>query len=193
MSYGDVMQIFETGLFDVKMIQPKRHGDSRGWFAETFNAKAFLAAGLPGEFAQDNQSFSARGVLRGLHYQLGRAPGKARPRALRPHLGRRRRPPPRFAGLRQMGRLRPQAAQRRRRNGNALDPGRLRPRLSGAVGYRRSALQNHPRLLSRRRALHPVERSTLAIAWPLDGLTPVGLRQGRRRAWPSPRRSFRNH
>jgi len=70
------MQFIETGLFDVKIIRPQRHGDSRGWFAETFNAAAFRAAGLPGEFAQDNQSFSARGVLRGLHYQLGQPQGK---------------------------------------------------------------------------------------------------------------------
>jgi dTDP-4-dehydrorhamnose 3,5-epimerase len=70
------MQIFETGLCDVKLIQPKQHGDSRGWFAETFNRETFRAAGLPAEFVQDNQSFSARGVLRGLHYQLGEPQGK---------------------------------------------------------------------------------------------------------------------
>jgi len=70
------MQILETGLCDVKIIRPKRHGDSRGWFAETFNAASFQAAGLPREFAQDNQSFSAQGVLRGLHYQLGQPQGK---------------------------------------------------------------------------------------------------------------------
>jgi dTDP-4-dehydrorhamnose 3,5-epimerase len=70
------MQIFDTGLCDVKLIQPKKHSDSRGWFAEFFNAESFRAAGLPGEFAQDNQSFSARGVLRGLHYQLGQPQGK---------------------------------------------------------------------------------------------------------------------
>jgi dTDP-4-dehydrorhamnose 3,5-epimerase len=70
------MQIFNTGLRDVKLIQPKKHGDSRGWFAEVFNAEAFRAAGLPPEFVQDNQSFSARGVLRGLHYQLGKPQGK---------------------------------------------------------------------------------------------------------------------
>jgi dTDP-4-dehydrorhamnose 3,5-epimerase len=70
------MQIFETGLFDVKIIQPKRYSDSRGWFTETFNAETFRAAGLPAEFAQDNQSFSLRGVLRGLHYQLGQPQGK---------------------------------------------------------------------------------------------------------------------
>lgn len=70
------MQIFETALRDVKLLQPKRHGDSRGWFAEMFNAEAFRSAGLPAEFVQDNQSFSTRGVLRGLHYQLSRPQGK---------------------------------------------------------------------------------------------------------------------
>lgn len=70
------MQIFDTALRDVKLLQPERHGDSRGWFAEMFNAEAFRSAGLPAEFVQDNQSFSTRGVLRGLHYQLGRPQGK---------------------------------------------------------------------------------------------------------------------
>ena len=70
------MQIFDTALRDVKLLQPERHGDSRGWFAEMFNAEAFRSAGLPAEFIQDNQSFSTRGVLRGLHYQLGRPQGK---------------------------------------------------------------------------------------------------------------------
>jgi dTDP-4-dehydrorhamnose 3,5-epimerase len=70
------MQILDTGLRDVKIIQPKRYGDARGWFAEVFNAERFAKDGLPGEFVQDNQSFSARGVLRGLHYQLGQPQGK---------------------------------------------------------------------------------------------------------------------
>ena len=70
------MQIFDTTLKDVKRLQPKRHGDARGWFAEVFNAETFQKAGLPSEFAQDNQSRSSRGVLRGLHYQLGQPQGK---------------------------------------------------------------------------------------------------------------------
>jgi dTDP-4-dehydrorhamnose 3,5-epimerase len=70
------MQIFDTGLFDVKLIQPKQYADSRGWFTETFNREGFRVAGLPTEFVQDNQSFSTRGVLRGLHYQLGQPQGK---------------------------------------------------------------------------------------------------------------------
>lgn len=71
-----VMQIIETALRDVKLVRPKKFGDDRGWFAETFNAGKFREAGLPGEFVQDNQSRSSRGVLRGLHYQLGQPQGK---------------------------------------------------------------------------------------------------------------------
>lgn len=70
------MQIIDTNLRDVKLIRPKKFGDERGWFAEVFNARAFAAAGLPSQFVQDNQSFSTRGVLRGLHYQLGEPQGK---------------------------------------------------------------------------------------------------------------------
>jgi len=70
------MQVIETPLRDVKLIQPRRFGDERGWFAEVFNQQAFASAGLPQHFTQDNQSFSTRGVLRGLHYQLGRPQGK---------------------------------------------------------------------------------------------------------------------
>ncbi len=70
------MQVIDTPLHDVKLIQPRRFGDSRGWFAEVFNQSSFAAAGLPTQFVQDNQSFSAKGVLRGLHYQLGQPQGK---------------------------------------------------------------------------------------------------------------------
>ena len=70
------MHIIDTLLLDVKLLQPRLFGDSRGWFTEVFNQSTFLAAGLPGEFVQDNQSFSAKGVLRGLHYQLGQPQGK---------------------------------------------------------------------------------------------------------------------
>jgi dTDP-4-dehydrorhamnose 3,5-epimerase len=70
------MQIFNTALGEVKILVPQRHGDNRGWFAEVFNTETFRHVGLPTEFAQDNQSHSARGVLRGLHYQLGQPQGK---------------------------------------------------------------------------------------------------------------------
>jgi dTDP-4-dehydrorhamnose 3,5-epimerase len=70
------MQIFGTSLRDVRLVRPEMHSDDRGWFSEIFNAKHFSAAGLPEQFVQDNQSFSRKGVLRGLHYQLGRPQGK---------------------------------------------------------------------------------------------------------------------
>jgi dTDP-4-dehydrorhamnose 3,5-epimerase len=70
------MHVLDTPLQDVKLVQPRRFGDSRGWFAEVFNQSTFMAAGLPGNFVQDNQSFSRKGVLRGLHYQLGKPQGK---------------------------------------------------------------------------------------------------------------------
>ena len=70
------MQVLNTPLEDVKLLQPQRFGDSRGWFAEVFNQSTFAAAGLSSHFVQDNQSFSVKGVLRGLHYQLGKPQGK---------------------------------------------------------------------------------------------------------------------
>ena len=70
------MHVLDTPLQDVKLIHPRRFGDDRGWFAEIFNQETFAAAGLPQHFCQDNQSFSGKGVLRGLHYQLGRSQGK---------------------------------------------------------------------------------------------------------------------
>jgi dTDP-4-dehydrorhamnose 3,5-epimerase len=70
------MQVLDTPLRDVKIISPRRHGDERGWFTEVFNASKFATSGLPAKFVQDNQSFSSHGVLRGLHYQLGKPQGK---------------------------------------------------------------------------------------------------------------------
>ena len=70
------MQVVDTMLHDVKIVRPSRFGDDRGWFAEVFNASKFASAGLPTQFVQDNQSFSAQGVLRGMHYQLGKPQGK---------------------------------------------------------------------------------------------------------------------
>jgi dTDP-4-dehydrorhamnose 3,5-epimerase len=71
-----MMEVLPTSLQDVKIVRPKKHGDERGWFAELFNERAFAAAGLSHRFVQDNQSFSRRGVLRGLHYQVGEPQGK---------------------------------------------------------------------------------------------------------------------
>lgn len=53
------------------LIRPRRFGDARGWFMETYNARSFAAAGLPTEYVQDNASLSCEtGTVRGLHYQL---------------------------------------------------------------------------------------------------------------------------
>lgn len=66
------MIVTETGLKDCVIIEPKVFGDKRGYFLETFNANTFKElTGLNVEFVQDNESFSSRGVLRGLHYQTG--------------------------------------------------------------------------------------------------------------------------
>lgn len=65
------MRVTRTGLEGVLIIEPKVFGDERGFFLESFNQQAFEAAvGTPIAFVQDNQSRSARGVLRGLHLQM---------------------------------------------------------------------------------------------------------------------------
>ena len=65
-----------TPIPDVRVIRPRRFADERGWFAEVFQADAFAGLGLPAGFVQVNQSRSARGVLRGLHFQWDPAQGK---------------------------------------------------------------------------------------------------------------------
>ncbi|TCN24169.1 dTDP-4-dehydrorhamnose 3,5-epimerase [Mesobacillus foraminis] len=65
------MNVIETSLPGVKVIEPTVFGDHRGWFMETFSDAKFEEAGINIKFVQDNQSFSAaKGTLRGLHYQL---------------------------------------------------------------------------------------------------------------------------
>ncbi len=70
------MNILETALPGVLIIEPRVFGDERGFFMETWNAEAFRGAGLDLSFVQDNHSRSSAGVLRGLHYQLTRPQGK---------------------------------------------------------------------------------------------------------------------
>jgi len=70
------MKVTPTALPDVKLILPRVFGDDRGFFMESWNARAFAAAGLDATFVQDNHSRSRRGVLRGLHYQIEHAQGK---------------------------------------------------------------------------------------------------------------------
>ena len=57
-------------------IEPRVFGDARGFFFESFNARAMADAGIPATFVQDNHSRSGRNVLRGLHYQIEHAQGK---------------------------------------------------------------------------------------------------------------------
>jgi dTDP-4-dehydrorhamnose 3,5-epimerase len=65
------MNVIPTAIPDVLLIEPKIFGDERGFFFESFNARAFeQATGLKREFIQDNHSKSAKNVLRGLHYQV---------------------------------------------------------------------------------------------------------------------------
>jgi dTDP-4-dehydrorhamnose 3,5-epimerase len=62
--------ITPLAIAEVLLITPKRHGDARGWFAETWSRKALAAAGVDTLFVQDNQAFNAqKGTLRGLHFQ----------------------------------------------------------------------------------------------------------------------------
>jgi dTDP-4-dehydrorhamnose 3,5-epimerase len=66
-----------TNLPDVLILEPKVFGDERGFFFESFNARDFATAtGLDVQFVQDNHSRSAKGVLRGLHYQIQHPQGK---------------------------------------------------------------------------------------------------------------------
>lgn len=71
------MKVTATSVADVLIIEPKVFGDERGFFFESFNQRAFNAAtGTALTFVQDNHSRSAKGVLRGLHYQVVQPQGK---------------------------------------------------------------------------------------------------------------------
>ncbi|HIJ63457.1 MAG TPA: dTDP-4-dehydrorhamnose 3,5-epimerase [Rhodospirillaceae bacterium] len=65
------MDVTSTAIPDVKIVKPKRFGDHRGFFSETFSTRSFAEAGLPSVFVQDNHSLSRpKGTVRGLHFQL---------------------------------------------------------------------------------------------------------------------------
>ncbi len=71
------MRLVDTSIADVKIIEPTVYGDTRGFFFESFNEKQFAElTGISDRFVQDNHSKSARGVLRGLHYQIEQSQGK---------------------------------------------------------------------------------------------------------------------
>ena len=71
------MNVIQTAIPGLLILEPKVFGDARGFFMESYNAKAFHdATGLAPNFVQDNHSRSGKGVLRGLHYQIEQAQGK---------------------------------------------------------------------------------------------------------------------
>ena len=71
------MNVVNTAIPDLLILEPRVFGDARGFFMESFNARAFQeATGLDVDFVQDNHSRSTRGVLRGLHYQIQQPQGK---------------------------------------------------------------------------------------------------------------------
>ena len=70
------MNVTETQLAGVLIIEPKVFGDARGFFKETFQAERYREAGIEYTFVQDNYSRSQKGVLRGLHFQVTKPQGK---------------------------------------------------------------------------------------------------------------------
>jgi dTDP-4-dehydrorhamnose 3,5-epimerase len=71
------MKVWPSDIPDVLLLEPRVHQDERGFFLESYNRRTFeQATGLDIEFVQDNQSFSVRNVLRGLHYQILQPQGK---------------------------------------------------------------------------------------------------------------------
>ena len=70
------MRRIDTELPGVAIIEPLVFGDERGYFFESFNAKSLAAIGIVGDFVQDNQSRSRRGILRGLHFQISQPQDK---------------------------------------------------------------------------------------------------------------------
>lgn len=70
------MKVLETGLPGVVIVEPVIHGDSRGFFQESWKASSYGSHGLPTRFSQSNVSRSVKGVLRGLHYQYQQPQGK---------------------------------------------------------------------------------------------------------------------
>jgi len=70
------MKVIETALPGVLILEPRVFGDERGFFMESWNAKAFADIGITASFVQDNHSRSAKNVLRGLHYQIQHPQGK---------------------------------------------------------------------------------------------------------------------
>src|SRR5215468_2294201 len=70
------MKVLESPFPGALILEPQVFGDERGFFLESYNEKVFASLGIRERFVQDNHSYSKRGVLRGLHYQVEKAQGK---------------------------------------------------------------------------------------------------------------------
>ena len=70
------IKVSKAPIEGLYLVEPVVHGDSRGYFMETYNQRDYVEAGLDMVFVQDNQSLSAKGVLRGLHFQKQHPQGK---------------------------------------------------------------------------------------------------------------------
>ncbi len=70
------MKVLDTPLAGALVLEPSVFEDERGFFLESYNEKVFAKIGIPDKFVQDNHSYSKRGVLRGLHYQVQKPQGK---------------------------------------------------------------------------------------------------------------------
>jgi dTDP-4-dehydrorhamnose 3,5-epimerase len=68
------MEIVQTGFDGLLELHPQKHNDQRGYFVETFKESLFKSIGIDDTFVQDNQSFSGKGVIRGLHFQVNPTP-----------------------------------------------------------------------------------------------------------------------
>ena len=71
------IKVTKAPIEGLYVIEPTVHGDSRGYFVETYNQNDMHEAGLDMVFVQDNQSMSTKGVLRGLHFQNAFSPGQS--------------------------------------------------------------------------------------------------------------------
>ena len=129
-----------TKIPDVLLLEPRVFEDSRGSFFESYNERVLAEMGIPGPFVQDNQSFSHKGVVRGLHYQIKQPQGKLI-RCLRGEIYDvavdLRRNSPTFC---QLGGRNP----KRRQPQNALDSPRIRPRLHGSYRTERKSSTKPP-------------------------------------------------
>ena len=143
------MKAESTPLAGVTLITPTVHGDTRGFFLETWHAERYANLGISLPFVQDNHSRSAQGILRGLHLQTEKSQGKL----VRVTAGAVFDVVVDCQG--RVSQLRPMARGHTDRDWTraALDPPRVRARFLCADGIRRFCLQVHRLLPPRKRTL----------------------------------------